>query len=394
MELSIGCNWDPNLVETIAGFPQVREYMAALPMQAIGTDRPPKVLPTATREDVAKYVRLIHESGRTINFLLNAPSLGGREFSARRRSEVIGNLAWLDDIGVDAVTVCTPGLVELVRSHFPRLQVHVSQNAGIVLPDQVRGYEDLGVAAICVQRANNRNLPWLATLARSSSVPLQASCISVCVPGCPSQTVNYHLSITSTLCTQGAVTDKDTRHGHFRCISWCHRKRIGTPHVLLHGYYLRPEDVPIVEENTGIRWFKLDTRSLKTPAIVAAVRAYVSGRYDGDLKDLLSMYHFARFGKQEAAPGPLPPVESLTDEEIVDTVFNLSTRVRYPTLFKVDNRALDGYLNEIADVPCGPSCENCSRCSEYADRAFSWNEHDRSEALAVLERYGDWLLNR
>jgi len=394
MQLVVGSNWDPSLVDALASIPQVVELMCALPLQPIGTDRPPAKQPTASKPEVEAYVRRVHGSGRKVSFLLNAPSVGGRELLPERRRRILEYVGWIDAIGVDAVAVCSLPLFELVKERFPRLAVQVSHNAGVSSVDQLRAFQNLGAASICVGRCSNPDLPLLRSLARIATVPLELTCLSVCLAGCPRRISHYHLSVTTSLCTEGRVTDRENRHGHIDNVCWCHVYRLGSPEQLLRGCFLRPEDLPIVTRETGINRFKLDTRGLPTPAIVSTAKAFADARYDGDLKHLLNVFHFVGFKNPAAPPPPMDPVETLTGEQAADLIFNVASRYDFDQILKFDNRGLDGYYEEIARKPCAPSCADCDHCKEYAAKAMKWNTKLRDEVILAVQKYRQWLLDR
>jgi len=178
MKLSIGCNFDHAVLDGIAELPEVAELMGSEPRSVVGTDRPPGRLKKADREAIKRYIADAHAMGRTFNFLLNAPSMGGRQFDGREGKRLIGYIAGLQDTGVDAITASFPALIEMVKRRFPRLAVHASHNAGVSTVDQARILEDLGAEVICVVRYMNRNFRFLERVVKSVSVPIQVSCAS------------------------------------------------------------------------------------------------------------------------------------------------------------------------------------------------------------------------
>ncbi len=178
MKLSIGSNFDPAVLAGIAELPEVTELMASDPKSVVGTDRPPGRLKSADRGALAQYIADAHAMDRTVNFLLNAPSMGGRQFDGTDGKRLIDYVGGLQDAGVDAVTASFPALIQLVKRRFPKLAVHASHNSGVSTVDQARMLEDMGAEVICVVRYMNRNFRFLERVVKSVSVPIQVSCAS------------------------------------------------------------------------------------------------------------------------------------------------------------------------------------------------------------------------
>lgn len=393
MKLTVGTNWDPELIEGIASIPEVVELMAGLPREAVGTDRPPHMLPRPSREQVELYVRLTHEAGRTLNFLLNTPSLGGREHHPLKQRKIVEYVSWLRDIGVDAVSVCTPFLIELVKGRFPELHVHISHNAGVWRAEQLKCFEEMGAEAVCLTRVKNRNIPLLSSLARSVSIPLQLTCRSVCLVGCPMLVGQYHLSITSALCIDDStMPGPHTRHGHFFNTAWCHLYRVERPRELVKGCFIRPDDLPLYEK-AGIHHFKLDTRMLPTPQIIKIAKAYASSHYEGDLKEVVNVFHFATF-KDPRARVHRGGIGELTEEENIEAIANAGNCFDFARMLRFDNRGLDGYMAKVSSRSCPPSCVNCSICERYATAAQTWDVAERERFVASVRRYRNWVLDR
>ena len=393
MNLTIGCNWDPALIDATAGIPEVSEFMGSLALKPVGTDRPPMKHPKATPEEVEQYVARVHETGRTFNFLLNAPSLGGREFLPGKRGRVLDYVGWLHDVGVDAVTVASPGLIETIKANFPKMEIHVSHNARVSRTEQILRLAELGADKVCIYRAVNRDVNTLRQMAKASPVPLQVTCLSVCVDGCPLKISAYHLSITISQCTEDGPLGPDARHGHGSSVGWCHLYRLSDPQELLKGCFIRPDDLGLIED-AGISHFKFDTRTTPTPGIAMTARAYAGRRFDGDLKDLLNVFHMADFKMPGAPPPSSAPLDELSKEQIEDAFFKAAMRYDFNELLKFDNRALDGWMNRMLEEPCTASCVECDYCKEYVDKSMTWNEDLRKELYELIKRYRDGVIKR
>jgi hypothetical protein len=163
---------------------------------------------------------------------------------------------------------------------------------------------------------------------------------------------------------------------------------------LLTGCFLRPEDLPVVMAGTGVTRFQLDTRLLPTHAIVEAARAYAACRYDGDVKRLVSVIHFSR-----SSPGGLAGQQrsmggDATVAEVRSTVPALADVVDFDRVLEWDNRATDGFFEELAGRPSCVTCEDCDLCERYSRKAMRFDAPLARDVVQLLRRYRDSNLDR
>lgn len=391
MNITVGTNWDPTLLEELANVPEVTEYMGSLPQQAIGTDRPPMKHPRASWEEIEQHISRIHETGKRFTWLLNIPT-GGREWEPGKHSRIVDYVGRIADCGADAVTVAAPGHIEIIKANFPHLQIHMSHNSGITTSAQLKAWSDLGADAACILRFKNRLLPYVEQLVKHSAIPLQITCLSVCVPGCPAKISQYHLSITGAQCVEDGPQTVHSKDGHGFHVAYCHKYRFSNPEELVKGCFIRPDDLHYFEK-IGVAGVKLDSRTLPTPGIVARARAYAGQRFEGNLMDLLNVFHMAGF----KVPGP-PPAQGaaadLTDEQLGDLLFKAARRYDFHELLNFDNRGLDGWMKRMLEKPCTATCNQCDHCVDFADQAMEWNQEMRAELQTLVEEYQSRILNR
>ena len=58
------------------------------------------------------------------------------EYQREGNKKIIEHIAWIDSIGVDAVTVTIPFLLQIIKKQFPRLKVKISSFARVNTPRQ------------------------------------------------------------------------------------------------------------------------------------------------------------------------------------------------------------------------------------------------------------------
>jgi collagenase-like PrtC family protease len=387
---SIGTNFTQDLLDGLEPFPQVVDLYGTLPRHVVGHGRPRTSVPQVTRQDVEKHVAAVHAAGREFSYLLNAPSMGGRQFGLAERAAILEHLDWLASIPVDSVTVSLADIAQLALTRHPGLKVKISHNCMVTTVEQVRMFEDLGASMVTVHGSVIRDFRLLEAMATAASIPIQVICTANCVRGCPNR-ISYHSSATAVLSSDRTADNPHLRHATGYCFSWCHDKKLEDHRrILMSG--VRPEDLALFVA-AGVTHFKLDTRVMRTPQILDRVNAYVLGRYEGDLKRIFSVFSLGyrtTTGKQMGG-------ESLASDggqPAVDDYYRVADLVDFDRALSIDNRELAGVLERFASVECPPDCGQCRFCDAFVDRAMASDpaEHDRMRR--VLARYREWMFGR
>ncbi len=398
MPFSVGTNWDDQLITACAEYPEVTDFFASLPSAVIGHGRPIRSVPKVDRDDLKRHVELIHRHGRTFTYLLNAPSLGGRQFEPGIRNRIVELVDWLVDVGVDALTVSLPDLVDLVKRRHPKIGVKISHNSTVLTTEQARMYQEQGADLICLMRSTHRRFELLQEMVETLSIPVQLIATSGCVSGCVNMVSLYHMSQTCSLTREGRADTPDGRHGQGFCFSWCHAKKLEKPEEILKAAFIRPEDLGLYEK-LGVSEFKLDTRVLATPAILQRVKAYNERAWEGDLQGLISVFQLGydtRVGTQMGTGGKVT-VRKLHDggrEAAFKRFFSLAEYVDFKRLLELDSKAVDGFIEGLKKKPCSASCGGCDYCSRIAEKAQAWSEEDRKKLLEIIREYRKALYAR
>ena len=125
MRLSVATNFDPELVEQCRDYP-VTELFGKLRTDTVGGGRAPYQLAKISRHRLAAHVRHCRDAGFAFNYLLNAACMGNREITRKGQREFNRLLDWIADIGVTAVTVSSPFLLQSIKVRQPQLKVRIS----------------------------------------------------------------------------------------------------------------------------------------------------------------------------------------------------------------------------------------------------------------------------
>jgi len=393
MRLSVATNFDPFLIESIKGYPVV-ELFGKLREDAAGGGRASYQLAPVTRKEFAEHVRQARDAGIGFNYLLNASCLGNREITRAGQRDIEEIAGWLCEIGVDSVTLASPGLLKLVKTRYPHLQVRISVFAGVDRVRKARMWEEMGADCIVLDSILvNREFQTLARIRKSVSCDLELLANNNCLSACA-------LSPSHMNALAHAGQSWHGNKGFF--IDWCFLKctemKLRDPVNYIRSEWIRPEDTRLYEE-LGYDLFKIAERDIPTPIMTARVKAYAERRYDGNLLDLVQPFafggveegerHYRRgirwFLRHAVRPLLVNPARMLSLKRLAD-VLGMTRPVKGTPPVFVDNRALDGFMERFLEEGCRDAdCEACRWCHDFAAKAVRLDEAHRETALRQFD---------
>jgi len=393
MRLSVATNFQPELIEGVAGYP-VHELFGALPADPLGGGRASYMLAPVSRRRLAAHVRHAHRRGLRFNYLLNAACLDNREWTRRGQRQIRRLLDWLAEIGVDAATVSLPQLLELIKRCYPQFRVTVSVFAGVDRVEKAKAWEALGADCITLESlAVNRRFGLLASLRRSVRCELMLLANTNCLEGCPF--ARAHM-VALSHASQAGHPSRGFLLDY--CFLRCTRMKLVDPVHYIRSDWIRPEDLGAYEA-LGYDRFKLAERGAPTEVMLRRVRAYSERRYEGNLLDLVQGWGF-RSGPEPSRrvrgglfwslrtflrPWVANPLKLRTIRRLAELQGMLTPLRREPPVV-VDNRALDGFLDFFRTVDCpGRDCDACRYCHRAAARAVRIDPEFRQAVLPLYD---------
>jgi len=357
----------------------VEEFYGKMAFDAVGGPRPGFLLPQVTREQVADFVHACHEHGLRFNYLLNALSLGNVQYSREGFDRIVELVKWVAEIGCDLVTVGTPFMIRLVKTHTPQLRVKVSTVARVNNAQMARRYEDMGVDEIIVDENINRNFHLLQAIRRAVDCELELIVNCCCLWPCP--------AMTDHVISDGHASQEHLKQSH--CYLQlphfcCTRERFSNPTEIVKARWIRPEDLAEYEA-IGYQRFKVVERFKNTPTLLHHVAAYANRRYDGNLLDLLSLPNRGQY-----VP-PFGPYFNQPEHINVEKVMRVAGMLEFSMsdLIHIENRRMDGFLEFFKTCECETTaCEACGYCERVASEVVT---HQREEALAHQREYDRFI---
>jgi len=388
MRLSVPTNWEIELLEALKDYP-VNDIYGAVEGNVIGGGRPAWSLPAVTKKQVGKYIEKTHSLGIKFTYLLNAPCLSNIEYNRDSHQRIIKYLKWVNDIGVDYVTVTIPYLMEIIKNQFPKLKIMVSTIAQINSVQAVKFFEALGIDEINVDSMINRDFPLLKKIKEATKCNIQLVLNEICLYKCPFRQYHFNLSAHASQTLhplKGFYLDY--------CLIKCALLRFSDFQEILKSRWIRPEDLKEYEE-IGVDSFKISGRDHSTKWILNVVKAYANRKYNGNLIDLLGCIETSSLKSKSLLSIknyknifsyilklPLKLYKDFYDWKLISKEIQ--------SYIYIDNNKLNGFIDFFKNNNCVLSCGECNYCEKWAKVAINAGQVQIDKYINVLSK----LLNK
>ncbi len=379
MYLTVASNWDHALIERLEGMP-IADLYGKVAADAVGGGRPSYGLQARSRRHMAEHIGLARQQGWGFTYLMNAACMDNRELTRSGFGSFLAEVEWAVQAGATGVTVALPFLAGVLREHFPEIELHVSCYAGVESLTTVRFWDELGASRVTLGTVEiTRDFAFLRQVSSVMKAQPQLIVNNACLSHCP-----FGRSHPQFLAHASQAGHRSGGFGVDYSRLQCSYRKIRSPLELLQSDWIRPEDLSLYEA-LGIEHFKIVDRCLPTDSLVSIVQAYAARRFDGNLLDLTphrapvtvtsKAAQLVKIGRFFFKPWFANP-KKLEALSLMGEPFEIV----------IDNRALDGFLAGIMDIPCRErDCARCGYCQDWADRVV---QVDQAWRERMLERYG------
>lgn len=361
MDLMVSTNFDDHLIACLKRH-SVYEVYGKLPRDFIGGGRPAKILPKITKRDMRRHIKELHKNGIKFNYVLNAVSLGNKEFTSAGQKKIFQLLDFLADAQVDGVVVAMPYLFQLIKKYYPKFLLHTSSFANVNCPQRAKYWESMGADTITLlSKELNRDFFMLKEIRKSVRCRLEVIANNSCLEHCP---IDFYHQNLNTYASKSCGNCEDKGQFIDYCVLYCNYWRFINPMGFIQSDWIRPEDVHYYEK-IGIDSLKIVDRSMSTEDLARIVEAYMHRRYEGNLLDLLHV-HFKRH---------------------FDILANVSNFKQHPKdLVYVDNRKLDSFLKYFWVKDCRlKTKENYNYCLKTAKKVVKIDPYFKKEISSAYK---------
>ena len=365
IQFHVATNWDFNLIDELAKYPVASLYGVA-DHTLVGGGRPSFLLQKISEEQIAEYIKRVHEKKMEFSYLLNAPCMNNMEYDPQYHKELLKYIQWISDIGTDNVIVTIPFLIQLIKEQFPRLKIRVSTIAHINSVNRAKLYEMIGADEITPDVMINRDFQTLEKIKEATKLKLVLLLTDGCLYQCPFR--YYHYNILG----HASQTHQQFERNYIdTCILNCSIIKFSDPTEVIKARWIRPEDLSHYEA-IGIDDFKIAGRRMSTEWIVRAVKAFASRKYEGNLVDIIQGFSMSFGGLEQKDPN-VKISETLGKESKSKLI--------------IDNTKLDGFIDFFKKQNCVAMCGECTYCEEWAKKAVFLDEEESARYVESLKDY-------
>lgn len=356
IKFKLGYNFDGGLLRVIdelnmkfVGKAKVDEVYGSIRQHAWLAARPDFRLPDITMMQLREHVEACTRLGIVFNYTLNTINPGTREELLMRGLEIKQMLVQFKEMGIIRLTIANPLLIELVRDLTgDYFEIEVSTVAHVDAVTQIQYlHEKYSLKKVCVGIHKNRSFHWLKNAndyCSQHGIELEILANEFCANGGANASGGYttHCAYRDS-CYQLHASDKtaaDTRLFDGYPMHHCMASRDTHPANWLRTRFVRPQDLALYQEKTGISKFKISGRTGSLEYLEMVIEAYMNGEFKGNLLALWK------------------PLETIT---------NGQSELDHEHGTEIPCDKLDGFLDkwvkskrfDCADELCGTTCVYC-----------------------------------
>ncbi len=368
IQFNVATNWDFKLIDELAKYP-VKDIYGVGKFSIVGHGRPSFLLNEITEENIAEYIKKVHEKKMEFSYLLNAPCMNNMEYEAEYHKKLLNYIQWISDIGSDNVIVTSPFLIRLIKEQFPNLKIRVSTIAHVNSVNRAKFYEALGADEITPDVMINRDFKTLKKIKKAVNCDIVLLLTDGCLYQCPFRYYHYNIlghSSQSFHKLGGNYIDF--------CVLNCSVIKFSNPTEVIKARWIRPEDLSHYEA-IGINKFKIAGRRMPTEWILRAVKAYSSRKYEGNLVDIIQGFSM-----------------SVGVEKDPNVKFTETIDKEPKSKLLIDNTKLDGFIEFFKKQDCISMCDECNYCEKWAEKAVILDNEAAPRYVESLEDYIDDII--
>ena len=386
MKISLATNYQDDLIEQIKGYP-IYEIYGKLKNDIIGGGRPDDELKDIDTINFENHVKKVRDSGIKFNYLLNGSCLSNNEQNKEWQYNLKKFLDNLYNIGVNALTITSPYILQLVKKYFgDKFTLRISTFACVDSFDRAKYWEDIGADIICADfvkiNRDFKTLKYMVDNLKHSKIEILAT--NSCLKNCP-------MIFTHTTALSHA-SDKTKGKENYEdwSLFYCQKIQNEREEEYIKSPWVRPEDIKYYED-IGIEHFKLTERGFPTSELVKRVQAYTNRKYDGNLIDLIQGHGcLDENGEKQLEKRKVKNKNEIYNE--IKRVRGIGCSRIYPRNIYIDNSKLDGFIDFFVKENCNNNCNECGYCKNFAKKVVTKNLEVSNYLKELYDEYDKYKI--
>lgn len=382
MKLSVATNFDDKLIEKLKEYP-VYEVYGKLQEDFIGGGRPSNTLQSIDKLRLEEHVKKVRNANIKFNYLLNGACLANNEQDSEWQENLINFLDYLKNIGVNALTVTNPFILQLVKKYYTCFSVRISTFACVDNYEKAKFWEEMGADYICVDFVKiNRDFKCLKYMVENlKKAKIELLMTNSCLKNCP-----YIHTHTASLAHASNKSESQNKYIDW-CLHSCQEYELKHLEEYIKSPWIRPEDMKEYID-IGVEHFKITERGFPTDEILKRVDAYCKGVYEGNLLDLIQGHGWT---KSEINYNKIKKLEELNSKsEIINEICKirgLGCERLYPRHIYIDNKKLNGFIDFFKEGKCTGNCGKCNYCKNVAKEVITRNDEVSDYLIELYDNF-------
>jgi len=389
MRISLACNWKLDLLNLIENDSKLRtdvyDLYGTSDMSFTGSGRPFFLMAKRDKSEIENFIRRVHDLNLKFTWLWNGECLGYFKFNSKEQTKALKELDWLDDMGVEYLTVTDPYLANFAKNYHPNLKLKVSVIAEVNSLTRALEWEEIigheGILTLSIML--NRNFPLLKEIREKVKCDIELLTNDCCLNECPFRFFHY------TECSH-ASQNHDCLEGYYN--DWatiaCQNQKCFNVEQIIMSKWIQPSDLNKYID-IGIDYFKISGRRYGTKWLYNALKAYSSKNINGNLGEIFNAYSFVsdplilagnQFSEFSARQGKMG-----TDAD------NQSIMLSVPDYDAMLNGSkLNTFIQNMpyGGTRCAETCGiSCFYCHSHGDKAYSQPEGGITESYKNFMSY-------
>lgn len=387
MKISLATNFDDELIDRIKNYP-VYEVYGKLNYDIIGGGRPGNYIKEQNKENFERHIKKVRDNGINFNYLLNSACVSNLNQDKEWIENLKSFLIYLKSIGVNALTISNPYIVEFVKREFSDdFIIRVSSFACIDSYEKAKYWDMLGVDIICVDFCKvNRNFKMLKYMVDHLKCKIELLCTNSCLKDCPM--IHTHVNDIAHASILNSGNEKYEDWG----LQFCQYYQLNNVEEYIKSPWIRPEDIAMYEK-IGIEHFKITERDFTTDALVKRLDAYNNRKYVGNLLDLIQGSGFTNNEKEK-----FDYKESFLNRSDIITEIQRVRGIGRPREAKrhicINNSDIPpNFIDFFLEGKCTGFCNKCGYCKKIANSCIKTNDEIKDYLNFLYKKLNEMKFN-
>ncbi|MBD3196645.1 MAG: hypothetical protein GF317_16435 [Candidatus Lokiarchaeota archaeon] len=324
----------------------------------------------ASREEFEQYTKFILDKGLIPVFGIDSSCQGNLEAHIEHFKAYQRYVEEMIELGYENVLVSSPNILAFIKKNFPSLNIFLSYAQFTTSTNRAKIYFHMGAKSIILHPDILRYFPAMRNLIKLQSknpkientnyvLPLNLGCNWSCIYWFDHHNMQSHRTIESPV-SSNELTISDVENAFDFPVLSCWKKRLERPDQVLKSGWISPFNIEKYEE-MGYDTFLLFTYGFSAEKIIDILESYLNKSSEGNFTEFLNIPHpYGEYGLQEDIEHSLIQLDAELVKEFCD---------KFP---------YEHYYPEEDEMN--------TFCIEYARRAVSGNEKQKTNLLSIMQK--------